>query len=250
MGFRIASAVSFALLAASVMGATASAAEPSAAPAEPAGLVGPGLALLTPPAGTVAVVSSAAVPVDDSLRGTQTSILVVVGNGTTEPVGASVGWAATGTDGSLLWVGTLLNGYASINGALSEGKVPYAIAPGGFGLMLGSASELPADASFAFATRREDADDLFDSHPAVAVTSATIEDGHLVGGLSNASEVAIERGIQVVVFCLGAGGVPTAGTGSLLDLDAPIAAGGTAAFDVDLMGADCEDYVVGALGSS
>lgn len=252
MSFRILSAISGALLAVSVMGVTAAGAEPSASagPAASTGLVGPGLSLLTPPDGTVAVVASAALPVDDPMRGGLTSILVVVGNGTAEPVDASVAWAATGSDGELVWVGHLMGGYTAVNGVLSSGKVPFAIAPGGFGLLLGSETELPANAGFSFAVRGREADDPFDSNPAVAVASAAIEDGHLVGELANASKVEVERAIQVIAFCLGPDGAPTAGTGTFLDLDAPVAVGGSTSFDIDLLGADCEDYVVGALGSS
>ena len=53
-----------------------------------------------------------------------------------------------------------------------------------------------------------------------------------------------------LAFCLDPSGEPTAGTGVFLDVDDPIEPGGTATFDIDLVGADCTRFVVGALGDS
>jgi hypothetical protein len=231
--------------------AVAYGAEPSMPPADasPPGITGPGLEMLAVTPGAVEVVAGAAVRMTSLGFGPATRILAIVGNGTDAPVDADVVWAAS-ADGTLAWAGELGNSRSSINGVLLSGSVPGRIPPGGFGLRLGGDDGLPEDVAVSFAVRSETADEPARGEPAVAVTAASVSDGHLIGDLLNASEDAVERGIVVMAFCLDPSGVPTAGTGVFLDIDEPIEPGGTATFDIDLVGGDCPDFVVGALGDS
>ena len=101
------------------MAGTALAAEPSTSPGTggAAGVTGPGLGLLTITPDVVEVVAGGAVPVEGGAQGATTNILAIVGNGTTEPVEATVAWAAAAPDGALLWAGEMGNSRSSVDGS-------------------------------------------------------------------------------------------------------------------------------------
>jgi len=233
-------------------GATTLGAEPSVSPTVngPSGVIGPGVETLAVTPGTVEVIAGAPVRMSPLDAAPSTRILAVIANGTDVPVDADVAWAASTPDGALAWTGQLGNSRSSFNGNLLSGSVPGAIPPGGLGLMLGGDDGLPEGIALDFAVRSQPADEPSSGEPAVDVAAATLEDGHLVGEVRDASEFPVERGISVLAVCLDQSGLPIAGAGVFFDVDQPIEPGGTAPFDIDLGDADCSRFLVGALGDS
>jgi hypothetical protein len=224
----------------------ASGQSPSASAADAWAVTGPGLASLLVPAGTVGVVSAGAWNVDAPVRGEVTTIVALVGNGTDAPVDPAVAWAASAADGSLVWAGEIGSSRSSVNDVLLQGSVPGAVPPGDFGILIASVDQLPEGLTYTFAAQGDEADE---DGPAVAIVSAALTNGRIAGELIVRDGDPVERGFSVIGACLGTDGVLTGGNGVYIDVDEPVEPGGTATFDLDLLGDECTDWVVGALGS-
>jgi hypothetical protein len=246
MARRLTAAMGAGLVAVAVSAGVVAGQSPSTPAEGDAGVTGPGLASLFVPEGEVGVVAAGAWNVDAPLRGEVTTIVAVVGNGTDAPVDPTVAWAASAADGSLVWAGEVGRSRSSVNDVLLEGSVPRAVAPGGLGILIASVDQLPEDSTYTFAARADEADD---DGPAVAIVSAALTNGRIVGELLVRGGEPVERGFSVIGVCLGTDGAITGGNGLYVDVDEPVEPGGTATFDLDLLGDECTDWVVGAYGS-
>jgi hypothetical protein len=223
---------------------------PAGATGDRAGVIGSGTELLVPVAGEVGVVAAAVVPAPGSGAD---RLLVVVGNGTDAPVDARVAWAAADAGGTLAWVGEF-GGSLAVGDDVQAGEVPEGIPPGGLGLFLTTPDAvspdgaIPADAGYTFAVVADEPDGFGDRVD--LNVDAELRDGAIAGTLTNPAVEPVERRVLVLGFCLGDDGTPTGSQGLSERLDAPLAAGASMPFRLDVTGIACPAFLVGATGAS
>jgi hypothetical protein len=213
-----------------------------AAPAAADGAAGPVLAGLTPPDGRLGVIAHGVIP---SVDGGPATVVAILGNGTSDPVHPRVAWAAMDAVGELAWVG-LPSGFTVSGDVYQMYAGPETLQPGGIGIAIEEAYDLPADASYRFAVRAGEPDP---DASVLDLSEVDIRGGHLVGTVTNAAAEPLElgfSGLQVVAVCFDPAGAPTSVHGTQLDdgTTTTLAPAATMPFDIDLGGATCDRFLV------
>lgn len=202
---------------------------------------GPAPADLAVPDGSVGVIARGVIP---SVDGGPATVVAIIGNGTAAPVNPRVAWAAMDPAGELLWAG-LPAGYTWNGSAYQTYLGPETLQPGGIGIAIDQARDLPADASYTFAVRT---DEPGPDASVIALSDVIVQAGHLVGTVRNAASQPFDLSstwLPVVAVCLDAQGSPASVHGtSLLGDGTALAPGASIPFDVDLGGATCDRFLV------
>lgn len=213
-----------------------------AAPAAADGAAGPVLADLAVPDGRLGVIAHGVIP---SIDGGPSTVVAIIGNGTTVPVDPRVAWAAMDAAGELAWVG-LPSGFTVSGEVYQTYAGPETLQPGGIGIAIEEARDLPADATYLFAVRAGEPDP---DASVLDLSEVSIRSGHLIGTVTNAGPQPIDLGfggLQVVALCFDAAGAPTSVHGTQLDdgTMSTLAPEATMPFEIDLAGASCERFLV------
>ncbi len=154
---------------------------------------------------------------------------------------------------SLDVTGTARSGGTLVGSGDSQGLVPAIVKPGewAFGYVYFQ-SKVPAGSTFEFTVSGSKLSDLFQTPVDLQIPEVNMTQGaigpSLVGIVKNPSSSAVEYPVSVDVLCFQGTTLLSAQNG-FTSGNAPVAAGGTGSFSVDLLGS-CPSWVAGSYGTA